>query len=448
MDRLKKNILNCLLTAIIVVLSPCGSHSESLNKVIVIPGIDIKAVYRRLENAGFNPGVYNKDDFTQLAAAIARFQRIAKLETNGILDTFTWDKLEQLYDPSEASPEPRGSDMLEIPLPTKSGLSPTESLAQPAWPSGVIIVIRKMVSDLGYQPGAFQGHKNPAFESALYQFQKEHDLKMNGSLTRETLLAVFENSCNNGCEFNIAFQLSDICNLFAVKSSDIRFFSGTVMEKIFIHSVQAILNQMGYHSGAVDGIYGQNTHQALALFQKDHQLEADGQLNRQTADAVYFSYCEDGCEFSVFLENSDNQPYQAKTGERLKPVKLTTVDPDAYPVKPDDSVFAIERSECSEISGHWVILYEGVVTAIKADSVFVRLEKRLGYRYRPQQEGVDRNNWWCIPPRRHCYSAIKFSDWKGLYSQNQVVFFPKKRVYNAKIEIINAITHFIQQTCE
>jgi len=290
MHKFKTIILKFFLTVITIVLLSSASQSAPPEKVIVIPNIDVKAVHRLLENAGFNPGAYNKNDLTQLSAAIARFQKIAKLEINGILDSYTWDKLQKLYDPSKG---PKESAKLETPL-----------------------------------------------------------------------------------------------------------------------------------------------------------AETDGLLNRQTTESDFTSHCQDDSEFSDFLEIGKKHPQQKKSDKHLKPVKTIVIDPDARSVNLNDKVFAVEQSECSAISGHWVILYEGVVTAIKADNVFVRLERRLGYRYRSQLEGIDDTAWWCIPPRRHCYSSIKFSDWKGLYSKDQVVSFPEKRVYNAQIKITDSVAHFLQQTCE
>ncbi len=284
MHKFRIKILEFLL--ILMVIIPSGSYSVTPNNVIVIHDIDAKAVHRRLKNAGFNPGAYDKDDFTQLSAAIARFQKIAKLEINGILDSYTWNKLQKLYDPPE--------------------------------------------------------------------------------------------SVNH----------------------------------------------------------------------KTHLSEADGLLNCKTTESVMTSNCTDDGEFSDFPEIGKKHPQQTNSGKRLKQLKAVTIDPDTCPVDLNDRVFTVEQFECSAISGHWIILYEGVVTAIKAEDVFVRLEKRLGYRFRPQLEGIDNTAWWCIPPRRHCYSSIKFSDWKGQYSQNQVVNFPKKRVYNAQIKIIDGVTHFFQQACE
>ena len=71
--------------------------------VIAVSGIDLKSVFRRLDNGGFDPGPYREDDLTLLSESIKRFQKIAKLQDTGKLDAPTWAKMKKLYDPIAAS---------------------------------------------------------------------------------------------------------------------------------------------------------------------------------------------------------------------------------------------------------------------------------------------------------------------------------------------------------
>jgi len=86
-------------------------HSDPNRKltkenVVTVSGIDMKSVFRRLENSGFRPGSYNKDDLTRLSESVRRFQKIAKLKADGILDSATWAKMQKLYDPMETGTNP------------------------------------------------------------------------------------------------------------------------------------------------------------------------------------------------------------------------------------------------------------------------------------------------------------------------------------------------------
>ena len=67
--------------------------------VKAIPEAELRSVYRRLENAGFDPGNYEKHDFEQLAAGLGEFQKFAKLPVTGRFDAKTWKLFTQFPDP-------------------------------------------------------------------------------------------------------------------------------------------------------------------------------------------------------------------------------------------------------------------------------------------------------------------------------------------------------------
>jgi hypothetical protein len=200
---------------------------------------------------------------------------------------------------------------------------------------------------------------------------------------------------------------------------------------------------MGYDCGAIDGIIGKQTRQAIAAYQKDHGHNVTGQLDKQAARSIFSAYCEQGCRFSIAVDKP-----LLPLSQKFKPLtKRDNAYPD-MPVNPTDTVFAVEKVECSNFSGDYIIFYQGVVTEKTDAHVFVRLDKRYCYYYRPDKQGIDTNDWWCIPVRRHCYSPVKFNAWKGRFRPQQVVSFPLAQVFNAEIQIINGLAAFLMQTCE
>ena len=56
-----------------------------------------------------------------------------------------------------------------------------------------------------------------------------------------------------------------------------------------VSRVQSKLKQYGYYSGAVDGIFGQATYDAVIWFQKKNSLKADGVVGSATAAALGLS---------------------------------------------------------------------------------------------------------------------------------------------------------------
>jgi hypothetical protein len=118
-----------------------------------------------------------------------------------------------------------------------------------------------------------------------------------------------------------------------------------------------------------------------------------------------------------------------------------------FPLRKNDKAYAFELSQCSDISGDWVLFFEGTVMEIKNDFFSLRLEKRFAYRNRSKEEGIDGTDWWCIPRKRHCYSQVKFSDWGGKFRQEQIVVFKGTDVSNAENGLINVLTEWLERQC-
>ena len=56
-----------------------------------------------------------------------------------------------------------------------------------------------------------------------------------------------------------------------------------------VRTVQDRLHQMGVYSGAVDGVWGEDSQVALQQFQQSHGLQVTGQLNQATAALLSLS---------------------------------------------------------------------------------------------------------------------------------------------------------------
>ncbi len=62
---------------------------------------------------------------------------------------------------------------------------------------------------------------------------------------------------------------------------------GSRGEKVAL--IQQRLKEWGYYTGAVDGIFGRGTHNAVVRFQRKNGLSVDGQVGRRTAAAMGIS---------------------------------------------------------------------------------------------------------------------------------------------------------------
>ncbi|MGC0418149.1 peptidoglycan-binding domain-containing protein [Embleya sp. AB8] len=68
-----------------------------------------------------------------------------------------------------------------------------------------------------------------------------------------------------------------------------------------VHCVQRILAHVGYHPGALDGIWGDKTETAVERFQANHHLGVDGIVGPNTGDALFNAWDpnDDACWSTV-----------------------------------------------------------------------------------------------------------------------------------------------------
>jgi hypothetical protein len=207
--------------------------------------------------------------------------------------------------------------------------------------------------------------------------------------------------------------------------------------------MQTMLAQQGYETSRADRDPGMTVQQAIRAFQHASHLAGDGEITGETVLALLAASCQNACEFAIAIL-PPGQALEQPPVRTLPP----TLPPASTPLQLHAGAYASEKVECSDISGDWVTLYQGTVVERDAQTVALRLEERFGYRYYPNQDGLNRTDWWCIPRRRHCYSPIAFSDWGGTFSKNSVQRFPIERVYDAQLGLINSMATVLQQQCQ
>lgn len=80
--------------------------------------------------------------------------------------------------------------------------------------------------------------------------------------------------------------LAAVVLLLAFGTSDARAAVAWGSHGDDVYRVQAKLQQYGYYGGALDGIFGQATYDAVVWFQRRNQLRADGVVGPATAAAL------------------------------------------------------------------------------------------------------------------------------------------------------------------
>jgi peptidoglycan hydrolase-like protein with peptidoglycan-binding domain len=116
----------------------------------------------------------------------------------------------------------------------------------------------------GFDPGPIDGIWGPMTESALRNYQEARGFDATGHPDEETIIAL-------GIEPGAI-------------PADAERHAGLTPEDV--RDVQQALSDAAYHPGPVDGVWGPMTEDALRAYQEDKGLQATGQLDSETVEAL------------------------------------------------------------------------------------------------------------------------------------------------------------------
>jgi peptidoglycan hydrolase-like protein with peptidoglycan-binding domain len=178
-------------------------------------------------------------------AALKRFQQSQNLETTGQLNRQTLVALGVQPD-------------------TTSGTDRQGNV----YGAGTVRKIQQTLNNRGFKAGPVDGVMGADAQAALRDFQKSENLEPTGMLNQQTLAAL-----GMPAEPTVSVVLREPIFIVPPGSTTVR-------------QVQQALNQRGFRAGPPDGVFGPSTQVALRNFQVSEHLEATGQLNRQTLQAL------------------------------------------------------------------------------------------------------------------------------------------------------------------
>ena len=81
--------------------------------------------------------------------------------------------------------------------------------------------------------------------------------------------------------------------------------------------MQDRLRALGYLADSADGIYGERTQEAVALFQEENVLSGNGSATRETLQRLYASNAS-ACQSYIYMERGDTGYRVRELNERLK----------------------------------------------------------------------------------------------------------------------------------
>ena len=114
--------------------------------------------------------------------------------------------------------------------------------------------IQQRLKELGYYNGSIDGILGSQSVSAIKRFQRDYGLTVDGIVGTNTLTSL---GLNTGSSGNYS-----------------------------VTEIQKKLKNLGYYTGAVDGIFGTKSISAVRNFQRDYGLTVDGIVGAKTASAL------------------------------------------------------------------------------------------------------------------------------------------------------------------
>lgn len=155
----------------------------------------------------------------------------------------------------------------------------------PAWAQGPVplsfvqplsasatTAVQERLREAGTYTGATDGVWGPESQTALDRFQQARGMPVTGSMNLATAQA-------------LGVGLPRLLPPAAPEPSAAAA-TPMALSPVAIRNVQRRLRTLGFYRGAPDGLWGAGTQAALERFQRGRGLEANGQLNPTTAQAL------------------------------------------------------------------------------------------------------------------------------------------------------------------
>ena len=213
-------------------------------------GSDVSDLQARLIELGYYSGTIDGKYAAATQAAVMEFQERNGLTADGVAGRQTQDLL---YSGAAQLKVVSASAQAQSYLLLKSGSSGLE--------------VRKLqgrLAELGYYAGGVDGIYGDSTVSAVKAFQRNNGLSADGQAGEQTQTKLYSSSAKyannpvNKADPDQARSLS-----LGMTGND-------------VYALQERLIELRYLSGVADGVYGPETQEAVAAYQKNNGLEADG----------------------------------------------------------------------------------------------------------------------------------------------------------------------------
>ncbi len=164
---------------------------------------------------------------------------------------------------------------LALPSPAGAQQAPSLVYSQPLAPAALTLV-QERLRQLGAYTGRADGVWGPDSQAALERFQQGRGLQTTGQLNQATAAT-------------LGLGPSELLAAGPTAGPAPGTPAATATEPLnpaAVRSVQQRLRALGFYRGPVDGAWGAGTQSSIERFQQGRGLQATGQLNPATAQAM------------------------------------------------------------------------------------------------------------------------------------------------------------------
>lgn len=265
-----KKMLTILLALTMLLCAPCAQaksyrYGDTADEVATLQTAltQLKLYYTEIT------GHYGK----RTRAAVEKFQKKYGLPRTGVADEETRKLLYGLTDVSAPSGGQSGGSFTVL----KNGSE-----------NNAVRALQENLHALGYYDGVITGHYGNLTQEAVRVFQKKNKLDADGIAGAKTLGRIAELLGKES-----GTTTGTVSGGTGTSSSTLPGFNaanepyGTAMLSLdmsgsAVRTLQENLTSLGYYKGSVTGTYGRLTKEAVRVFQKDHDLDADGVAGPRT----------------------------------------------------------------------------------------------------------------------------------------------------------------------
>ncbi len=215
-------------------------------------GDDVKYTQQRLKELKYYTGSIDGKYGTSVLAAVKAFQKKNDLSADGVIGPAT---RKVLFSDKALSADAEEEEEFRILRPGMEGED--------------VGALQLRLKALGYYTGTADGVYGNGTKTAVVAFQQRNGLTANGVCNEST--------------WNKAFSDSAIP---AEKEEEFRVLR-LGMEGDDVAALQLRLKELGYFTGAADGVFDADTMIAVAEFQLANRLNANGVVDESTAKKIY-----------------------------------------------------------------------------------------------------------------------------------------------------------------